>query len=186
MMLSVWLMFGFVTVCMITDIIERKIYNVVVLAGLVTALVLNVIVQGFYSGAVFTLAGFFTGIFLLVIPFVFGGLGAGDVKMLGMIGAFTGYPVVIQVLLVSAIVGGVFALYTMLRQGKMFKRLKTFFLGIFCAAAARKTVHMNNLDEKDAGKNAIPYGVALSVGVIIVYVMGSMNYIMPGFNAMIF
>ena len=185
-MLSVWLMFAFVAVCLVTDLLERKIYNVVVFTGIVTALVVNVVMQGVYLGLTYTLAGFFTGIFLLIVPFIMGGLGAGDVKMLGMIGAFTGYPVVIQVLLVSAVAGGIFALVTMLKQGKMVKRMKLFFIGLFCSVGAKKTMHMNNLEDRDAGKHAIPYGVALSVGVIVVYIMGSMNYIMPGFSAMFF
>lgn len=182
-MFTVWLMFAFVAVCVITDLLERKIYNVVVLTGLITALVLNMVTQGAYLGITFTLAGLFTGIILLVFPFAMGGLGAGDVKMLGMIGAFTGSMVVIQVLLVSAIVGGFFALATMLKQGKMLKRFKMLFIGLFCSAGTRKTVHMNNLQDQAAEKYAIPYGVALGVGVIFVYVFGSMHYIMPGFTA---
>ena len=92
----------FVIICLVTDLRERKIYNKVIAAGLVTALITNVILQGFFNGLRFTLAGLLMGIILLLLPFSMGGLGAGDVKMLGMIGAFTGSLMVVQVMLVSA------------------------------------------------------------------------------------
>ncbi|MDW7650956.1 MAG: prepilin peptidase [Bacillota bacterium] len=182
-MLIVWILFVFVAICFYTDLTERKIYNAVVLSGLVAALILNTMQQGLYLGVTLTMSGFLTGISLLIIPFILGGLGAGDVKMLGMIGAFVGHNLVLQVLIVSAIAGGLFALVSMLRQGMATKRLKTFFIGVGCFVATRKTVHLNNLDDADAEKYAIPYGVALTTGVIIIYIMGSMNYLMPGVSA---
>jgi prepilin peptidase CpaA len=110
-----YLLLPFIAVCLYTDLSERKIYNNVVLAGIIVSLIYNVIVLGPLNGAVFTFTGLFTGIFLLIIPYVAGGLGAGDVKMLGMIGAFLGYSMVVEVLLVSALVGGIFAVVTLIR-----------------------------------------------------------------------
>jgi prepilin peptidase CpaA len=182
-MVIVWVLFGFVAVCFYTDMVERKIYNAVILCGLVVAFILNGLQQGLYLGTTNTLAGFFTGIFLLIIPFILGGLGAGDVKMLGMIGAFVGHAVVVEVLLASAIVGGIYAFLVMLKQGRMLKRLKIVFIGIFCSIGTRKSLHLNTLDDHESQKHAIPYGAALSTGVIIIYIMGSLNYMLPAFAA---
>ena len=81
-MLIVGVMFAFVTVCLVTDLTDRKIYNSVVLSGFALAMIIHMVEQGFLLGLTYTMSGFFTGILLLVIPFALGWLGAGDVKML--------------------------------------------------------------------------------------------------------
>ena len=173
------MMFAFVAVCLITDLAERKIYNSVVLCGLVVAMGIHVVEQGFYLGFTYTISGFFTGIFLLLIPFVMGGLGAGDVKMLAMIGAFLGHGLVLPVMLASALVGGVFALVVMLREGEFLNRMKKLVISLLCFAGTRKSAHLENIDDDQRSGRAIPYGVALTVGVVIIYIMGSMNHLLP-------
>lgn len=179
-------LFVFVAVCLVTDLAERKIYNFVVFFGLSVALVFNIFAQGLYLGATYTLSGFFTGIFLLIIPFIMGGLGAGDVKMLGMVGAFVGHGVVVHVFLASALAGGVLALVVMLKEGGFLKRTKKLLISLCCFAFTRRTLYLDNLQDQSVTGKTIPFGVALSVGVIIVYVMGSMNYGMPGMSALPF
>ncbi|HZK23923.1 MAG TPA: prepilin peptidase [Oscillospiraceae bacterium] len=172
----------FVIICLVTDLRERKIYNKVIIAGLVSALVINIILQGFVNGLRFTVVGLLMGIILLLLPFIMGGLGAGDVKMLGMIGAFTGSSMVVQILLISALVGGVFALITMAKEGRILMRLAQLFKGLYCFIFTRKSLHLGGLHETEASTKSIPYGVALSVGVLIVYILGSMEYVLPGFS----
>lgn len=185
-MLEVAALFFFVTICLVTDLVERKIYNSVVLFGLLAAFVGNIFAHGLYLGATYTLSGFFTGIFLLVIPFMMGGLGAGDVKMLGMVGAFVGHGAVVHVFLASALAGGVFALVVMLKEGGFLKRMKKLLISMCCFAFTRRTIYLDNLQDANVAGKAIPFGVALSVGVIIVYVMGSLNNLMSGMSALPF
>jgi prepilin peptidase CpaA len=181
-MLNVWILFLFVAVCLYTDLTERKIYNSVILSGIVAALVINIIQLNMIAGTLFTFAGLLIGILLLLIPFIMGGLGAGDVKMLGMIGAFTGHGIVVQILLASAVVGGIYALIVMLAGRKLLSRMWKIVQGLYLFAVTKKMVYCNNLQDKDAEKNAIPYGVALSAGVIIIYVLGSMNHALTGIS----
>jgi prepilin peptidase CpaA len=170
------MLFIFVAVCLYTDLTERKIYNSVILCGIVAALIINIIQLNMIEGTLFTFTGLLIGILLLIIPFIMGGLGAGDVKMLGMIGAFTGHGIVVQVMLASAVVGGIYALIVMLAGRKLMSRMWKIIQGFYFFAATKKVVYCSNIQDKDAEKNAIPYGVALSAGVIIIYVLGSMNH----------
>jgi prepilin peptidase CpaA len=181
-----YLLLPFIAVCLYTDLSERKIYNNVVLAGIIVSLIYNVIVLGPLNGAVFTFTGLFTGIFLLIIPFVAGGLGAGDVKMLGMIGAFLGYSMVVEVLLVSALVGGIFAVVTLIRGKGILKRLWRLVSGFIFYMLTQKSVYLHTLDDDEMKRSAIPYGAALSAGVIIIYIMGSLEYNLPGFGPSMF
>jgi prepilin peptidase CpaA len=51
------------------------------------------------------------GIALLFIPFLLGGMGAGDAKLLGAIGAFVGAQGALIVFVYTAALGGIFALF---------------------------------------------------------------------------
>lgn len=172
----VWTLFFFVAICLVTDLAERKIYNVVVLAGSLAALGLNVWQQGFLPGVQNTFSGFFTGILLLLIPFILGGIGAGDVKMLGMVGAFLGSSLVLHVMLASAVAGGIFALFVMARERCLPRRLNNTFRAIWCTIVLRKAVYLQSLQDPEQERQSIPYGAAITTGVIIIYIMGSMNY----------
>ncbi len=170
------MLFIFVTVCLYTDLTERKIYNSVVLGGLGAAFIINIIQHGLMDGVLFSLTGFFTGIFLLVIPFIIGGLGAGDVKMLGTIGAFMGYALVVDVLVVSALIGGIYALLMMIKERGVIRRLVLLFTGFALFTLTGKAIYLRNLQDEKREKAAVPYGAALALGVIVIYVMGSFEY----------
>jgi prepilin peptidase CpaA len=180
---TVGILFIFVAICLFTDLTRRKIYNSVVLTGFAFALAVNMAVLGAGSGFVFTLKGFFTGLLLLLIPFVMGALGAGDVKMLAMVGAFVGSGQVFLIMLASAVAGGVYAMVVMVRSGTFFARMKKTLVGIYCFLLMRKTVHLDTLEDSANSKHAIPYGAAISAGVIIIYILGSMGYAMSVANA---
>jgi prepilin peptidase CpaA len=174
--MSVWALFTFTAICLATDLSKRKIYNPVILAGFLTALVINMVNMGARAGAVFTLKGFFIGLLLLLIPFMLGALGAGDAKMLAMIGAFVGSTQVLYVMLASGVAGGVYALIVMVKSGTLKTRMKKVLLGIYCSLFLRKAVHMDNLENTAATHQTIPYGAAITAGVIIIYILGTMGY----------
>ena len=62
-------------------IIPNKLIAAIMAIGLAT----NVIISG-WQGLVFSAAGFSAGLLILIIPFLLGGIGAGDVKLLAAIG----------------------------------------------------------------------------------------------------
>jgi Flp pilus assembly protein protease CpaA len=102
--------------------------------------------------------------------------------MLGMIGAFVGYQMVVQVLLVSALVGGLYALFAMVVERRLFRGMWKLFIGLIMFVLTRKTVYLYNMEDTRGERAMIPYGAALSAGVIIIYIMGSLHYNMPGFS----
>ncbi|MBS3885982.1 MAG: prepilin peptidase [Dethiobacter sp.] len=174
-----WAMFIFITICLITDLAERKIYNIVVIIGLMAALVLNLQELGLKSGLLQTLSGFFTGILLLFIPFILGGIGAGDVKMLGTVGAFIGSSLVVQVMLAAALVGGVYAFIVMVKDKSLLRRMHCIYCASLCAIIMRAKAQPNSRQDSEEEQLTIPYGAAIAVGVIIIYLLGSMNNAFP-------
>jgi prepilin peptidase CpaA len=62
------------------------------------------------DGVLFSLAGLAVGIGILLVPYFMGGMGAGDAKLMGAVGAIIGAKGVIYALICTAIIGGVYAL----------------------------------------------------------------------------
>jgi prepilin peptidase CpaA len=73
----------------ITDIISHKIPNAVLLPALAAAVVLGSIGHG-SAGLAAALCGLLVGLAMLLPLYVAGGTAAGDVKLLGVAGAFLG------------------------------------------------------------------------------------------------
>ncbi|MEX1222978.1 MAG: A24 family peptidase [Pirellulales bacterium] len=154
-MIATLLVFGFVAASAATDLLRQKIYNVVTYSGVLAALLLNLfgtcVEQGWlgdmlaarqqrwqeiigWIGFGESLVGFLACGLILVVCFVFFEVGGGDVKLLAMVGAFLGVYQGIEVLLWSFVLGGAFALITLIwRYGAwslvkgLFQRLRFVF-----------------------------------------------------------
>jgi len=112
-----------IVTCLITDLKERKIYNKVVFPAVVAGIVLNTAHLGL-PGLRTSIAGLITGILIFSVPFALGGLGAGDVKLLGSVGALKGPLFAVYTALAAALIGGVLALLVLLWQRKLLSTLK--------------------------------------------------------------
>lgn len=142
----------------ITDIKSRKILNIVTFPAMFIGLFYHTILSG-TGGLSFSLLGLLTGLGLLIIPYLLGGMAAGDVKLLMAIGALQGTQFVIGSFLYIAIVGGIIALAILIKQKELLHSLKRIFFSF----------QLRTLDS--LGKNelhhAFPYGVAIVFGTII-------------------
>lgn len=74
-----------------TDLAHHKVYNWVTIPGIIAGLLLNFAFQGF-QGLGNSLLGLIIGGGLFLIFFLMGGMGGGDVKLMGAVGALGGYP----------------------------------------------------------------------------------------------
>ncbi len=77
-----------VTIC-ITDTFHAKITNIANLGLILAGTSYNLYLAGF-SGFITSILGLITGFLLLIIPYLMGGMGAGDVKALAALGALLG------------------------------------------------------------------------------------------------
>lgn len=102
------------TIASITDFRERKIYNIVTYPSIILGFILWYVNSG-VDGFIMSLIGFGIAFGIYLIIFFLGGFGAGDVKFAAAIGSIMGYPLVINWVIISAIVGGCFALILLVR-----------------------------------------------------------------------
>jgi len=113
--------------------------------------------QGLWS-----LAGIALGVVLLLYQFRRGLMGAGDVKLLGAIGAWTGMVGVLYVLLIGSALGGVLAVVALLRADRGER-----------AQVGHNLVNLaltRSLDALPPARPArsIPFGVALAAAAALV------------------
>jgi prepilin peptidase CpaA len=150
-------------VCFITDLRHQIIYNKVIFPGLILALILNVFYSGF-SGLKFSLIGFSVGLGILLIPYLMGGFGAGDVKLLALIGALKGSLFVLNTALYMAVIGGIIALVIIIFNRCTVIVLKQVFLWIYSLiSGVRCKLEINN----SVSLNKYPYGIAIVAGAMI-------------------
>ena len=156
-------------VCSYTDLRKRKIYNAVILSGLVIGLAGNVYLQGVSAGLIFAWKGFFLGIGLLIIPFISGGLGAGDVKLLGIVGIYKGVEFTFYAFLLSALWGGLFSLIVLVKQKRLLLVLKNIGQSLLVLFLSGFKVNTLPATENSPQEFSIPYAPAIALGVLLVY-----------------
>ena len=111
---------------------------------------------------VFTLADI-AGIAFFIIPYLMGGMGAGDAKLVGAIGAIIGPKGVLIASLFTAIAGGVYALIVFLFNTQYFKNfIKRSALTAKTFAYTRHLIPIP-VDES-IKKPKLCYGVAIAIG----------------------
>lgn len=102
----------------VTDLAWHRIPNVLLLSALVLALILQASGNGL-DGMLSAAAGLLVGLAFLMPLHVMGGMGAGDVKLLGVVGAFLGpwgaFVAGVAALIVGAILGIIYIAWCSIR-----------------------------------------------------------------------
>ncbi|MBT8138046.1 MAG: A24 family peptidase [Gammaproteobacteria bacterium] len=108
-LLSAPLMLVLLTIATCDDLIEHRIPNAVVLWGIVLALGIGGLTGG-HVGFIGAISGLLLGGLMLLPFYVLGGMGAGDVKLMAMAGAFLGPAATIVAVVVTLVAGLVLGL----------------------------------------------------------------------------
>src|SRR5436309_8439245 len=103
------------SVAVYTDTRRTRIPNWLTFPALGVGLAMHAILGG-TEALMPSLQGAGLGLLLFLVPFLIGGMGAGDVKLLAALGAFVGPEHVFIVFFVSALVGGVTGLLVLARR----------------------------------------------------------------------
>ena len=145
-----------------TDWREHKIYNKLLVPAFFTAISIHTFQNGF-AGLTSSLMGASIGFALLLLPYLMGGMGAGDVKLLAVIGAFGGASFVLTSFLYGAVIGGLISVFLLARRKALGNTLKHFLL--FFPLLQKP----QNFSEAihDARQEKFPYGIAIVLGTLI-------------------
>ena len=82
------------------------------------------------------------GIALLILFHLLGGMGGGDVKLMGAVGAFLGPKGVLIAFLATALIGGIYALILLSFHGQLGKTLERYWLILKTYFLTRKVFYV--------------------------------------------
>jgi prepilin peptidase CpaA len=147
-----------------TDLRSRRIPNWLSVSGAVVGVVANTVLGG-WAGLKTSLLGLVVALGLL-LPFVLlRSLGAGDWKLAGAVGTFTGPAILVDLLIGSIFAAGVMALGLVIYKGRFRQTLRNIGHILVSLVTFQLPGSRVSLDNPDALK--VPYGVALALTVVL-------------------
>ncbi len=169
---TVLITLGFILLCTIFDLRERRIPNPLTVAGVLVGIATNLVYFGL-PGLWASLAGFAILAGVLVFPFALGGIGGGDVKMMAALGALLGPVPALGALITGTILGGAIMLVHLARLGRLREKLMSTRVALTTALATSSLAPLR-VSAHGADTVALPYSVPLGLGAIAVVAISRM------------
>lgn len=157
------LLIALVTFCSVTDLSVRRIPNSILFSTLMTALFLSSLVDGM-NGLIDSLAGLAIGLLMLMPLHVLGRMGAGDVKLLGVVGSLLGSWGAVVAGLATMMAGGVLGIlylfWVAMKQTSVspMSRISGFLSGKRSAPRGATSTSVRATE--------VPYAIAIAAGTI--------------------
>ena len=116
-------------------------------------------------GVAASFAGFFLGLLLMMPGYMLGATGAGDVKLMGAVGAVMGPALVVSAFLFTAIAGGVLAVFVAVRRQRLTETLARTGQLVAGPGDAPQTIRGATSASRFA------YGPAIAIGTVVAALM---------------
>jgi len=143
----------------VTDIRSRRIPNW--LTGAIGGAGFGIAFGGGAVTPVQAALGMLVGLLLMMPGHLIGATGAGDVKLMAVIGILVGPSVVLKAFLYTAVAGGVFALAVAVRRGMLADTLYGTQRLVTAPLAAPQAI------KSPSRANRFAYGPAIAVGTLV-------------------
>ena len=172
---------GVLIIATIYDLRFRRIPNLLTFPAMGFALVCHTWSSG-ADGLLFALGGLALGTAFLIVPYLTGGMGAGDVKLLGAAGAALGPKGIFISALFMALFGGIYALWLLAvnyRKSKGLIARSATTLKIFAATGQFFPVSEEEKEERPR----LCYGLAIALGTVFYIFLESTGFNFSLLNA---
>jgi prepilin peptidase CpaA len=154
------------------DLRTRRIPNYLTLGAALTGLGFRLGYYG-WGGLTSGVLGLALGFGLLILPYLMGGMGAGDVKALAALGAWLGPWPTFMLFLYMAVAGGFMAIGVLWWKGQLWSKIRHGWALLVNWVLFRPYQPDGRTAAPPALKTeGIPYGVALALGMLILAVIG--------------
>jgi prepilin peptidase CpaA len=148
----------------VADLRFQKIPNLFTYPAMVVALAYHGWTNGM-GGLFFSTGGLVLGIGILVAPYLTGGVGAGDAKLMGAVGSILGPKGVLLAFLFTAIFGGIYGLTLLLaKPGYVRSFMKRWGTALKTLIRVGQFIYIP--PTKDQKKPRLSYGVVIALGTI--------------------
>ncbi|SDT29032.1 A24 family peptidase [Pseudomonas oryzae] len=143
----------------IHDLVSHRLPNYFLLLGLVVGVVWQVSTSGLV-GLASAAGGLLTGFALFVPIYALGGMAAGDVKLMAVVGSFLGAVGALWAGAYSLMAGAVLGIVYLFCRG----HLGRFAVRYWAMAVTRSRIQA---DDSDAARHRFPYAVAIAAGTLL-------------------
>lgn len=106
----------------VTDLAWRRVYNWLTFPAIVLCLAANTYLHS-WAGLGFGVLGLVVGGLIFLPACLWGGMGDGDIKLMGALGAGLGWVFALNAALYTALAGGVLALAVLIARGELVSTL---------------------------------------------------------------
>lgn len=165
------------TLCVYFDFRYRKIPNIITMPVIVFGLSYWTVVNK-YDGFTFSLIGILVGFLVFLLPYIAGGMGAGDVKLMMAVGALIGWKLTLISALYTAIAGGIIAFgYILISKSGKDVRIGLFMILIvpllklaYRLTGVRKFLTWQNkydVEKEGTSQKYIPYAIPIAIGTFL-------------------
>lgn len=149
-----------------------RIPNGITFQTVVAGMFYHTLVSG-WSGWIASFGGLLLGGALLMTGYLFKKMGAGDVKAMAALGAIWGPIAIWNMFLWTALFGGITALGVLLIRGKIMEIAKRYWLMAETYLWTHQLLYVAPTAAE--GRHRLPYGVVISGGVLLWYLLGSLR-----------
>lgn len=151
-----------------TDTLQARIPNVLTFGLALCGLAMNTTMHG-GAGLMTSLLGLALGIGLLLLPYMMGGFGAGDVKALGALGALLGPKPLLHVFVYMAFCGGAMAILHYMFNTNLKEKSREWLVSV---KASVLTGDPRQLKPQQTETMRFPYAAAIAFGYYSYLVWG--------------
>jgi prepilin peptidase CpaA len=145
------------------DLRQRRIPNALTLPVMAGGMILCTSLNGL-DGFMLSAGGLLLGVAFLIPFYMMGGMGAGDVKLMGAVGSILGPQGVFTAFLFSAIAGGLYALFVLARSRALKQTASRYG---FMLSGFLGTGQLTYIPPEEVRLPRLCYGVAISLGTIL-------------------
>jgi prepilin peptidase CpaA len=150
------------------DVRTRRIPNYLTFGGALAGLGFQ---WGYYgwAGLASGLLGLGLGFFLLILPYLKGGMGAGDVKALAALGAWLGPRLTLQLFIYMGLSGGLLILAVLWWRGLLWLKVRQVWVFLANWVLCRPHGAGPAPGQPSPPTEAFPYGIALALGMALLF-----------------
>jgi prepilin peptidase CpaA len=170
------------------DVRGRRIPNSIVFPGACAGIALHTLLasgSGFFSaqggalGPLASIEGLALGLAILLPMYMLRAMGAGDVKLLAMVGAFTGPAAIVGIAIATLLAGGLLAIAVSLYTGSLGKMLNNSYHMLLHTVLGSVAGVATAVPAPDAPSGKLPYAIAIAAGATAYLLLAGNRHELP-------
>lgn len=160
----------------ITDLRSFKIYNVLTFPLMITGIIFHTVDSG-WEGFLGSCLGLIAAFSMLLIPYLLGAMGAGDVKLVMAFGSWLGAELGVFVVIIGLLATAAYSFAILLSQGRLKDSWVAFQVSCyqlmvmsrhFAAEGTLETETVRDVvKKKDRRRRLIPFSLMAGLGVLV-------------------